>query len=327
MPYPPKTIHQLLCGLQRYMLDCAPDAPKFMDQKDVRFRDIRGTCDTVFHSKGVGADTRHTPIITADEEDRLWSSGVFSDDNPQSLQYAVFFYVGKVFCIRGGEEQRRLGPSQLVRSNDPDCYTYIEHGSKNRTGGLLQLRVDNKTVPCYAIPESSPRCLVHLLDTYLAKLPSLAFEKDILYLRPKASTPKYPKEPWYNRMPVGKNTLASYVKTMCQKAGIQGSKTNHSLRASGATSLFTAGVPEKIIQKTTGHKSLSALRDYERVSTKQHQAVSRVLMNCETYEAKSSESATYSSQLSSSTTDMMSGMFKDCQFGNVTVNVNPSCNN
>ena len=182
-PYPPKTIHQLLCGLQRYMLDHTPDAPKFMDQKDVHFRDIRGTCDTVFrklHSEGVGADTRHTPIITADEQDRLWSSGVLSDDNPQSLQYAVFFYVGKVFCIRGGEEQRRLGPSQLVRSKDPDCYTYIEHESKNRTGGLLQLRVDNKAVPCYAVPDSSPTCLVHLLDTYLAKLPSLAFEQDYI---------------------------------------------------------------------------------------------------------------------------------------------------
>jgi hypothetical protein len=31
----------------------------------------------------------------------------------------VFYYIGKIFCIRGGEEQRKLGPSQLVRSNDP----------------------------------------------------------------------------------------------------------------------------------------------------------------------------------------------------------------
>lgn len=29
--------------------------------------------------------------------------------------------------------------------------------------------------------------------------------------------------------------------------------TNHILRATGATCLFNAGMPEKVIQKTTGH--------------------------------------------------------------------------
>ena len=69
-----------------------------------------------------------------------------------------------MFCIRGGEEQQKLSPSQLKCSSDPDCYTYIEHGSKNRSGGLEQLKVDNKCVPCYTVPEQSPRCFVYLLD-------------------------------------------------------------------------------------------------------------------------------------------------------------------
>ena len=42
-------------------------------------------------------------------------------------------------------------------------------------------------------------------------------------------------------------------------------KTNHRLRATGATCLFNAGVPENIIQKTTGHSSIEALRGYESV--------------------------------------------------------------
>ena len=65
---------------------------------------------------------------------RLWATGAISILNPKALQLAVFFYIGKNFCIRGGEEQRRLGPSQFIRSSDPDCYTYVEHGSKNRSG-------------------------------------------------------------------------------------------------------------------------------------------------------------------------------------------------
>lgn len=65
------------------------------------------------------------------------------------------------------------------------------------------------------------------------------------------------------------------VKDMCWEAGIE-QKTN---RATGATAMFQANVPDKIIQKTTEHHSIEVLHSYERVFTQQHQAVSRVLMS------------------------------------------------
>ena len=46
---------------------------------------------------------------------------------------------------------------------------------------------------------------------------------------------------------------------------------------SGASSLFDAGVPEKIIQGRTGHRSLDALRLYKHVTDKQNQQVSKIL--------------------------------------------------
>ena len=54
-------------------------------------------------------------------------------------------------------------------------------------------------------------------------------------------------------------------------------KTNHSLKATGASTMFTAGVPEKLIKNITGHKSTKALEVYERSSTEQLQAVSKVM--------------------------------------------------
>ena len=39
---------------------------------------------------------------------------------------------------------------------------------------------------------------------------------------------------------------------MCDIAGIK-RKTNHSLRATGATEMFAADVPEKLIHSRTGH--------------------------------------------------------------------------
>ena len=78
-------------------------------------------------------------------------------------------------------------------------------------------------------------------------------------------------------MPLGKDTLRSKLNTMCKQAGISGNKTNHSLRATSATQMYNSGVPEKIIQERTGHRSLEALRMYERINQRQHQAVSSVL--------------------------------------------------
>ena len=62
------------------------------------------------------------------------------------------------------------------------------------------------------------------------------------------------------------------VADMCNDAQIP-RRTNHSLRATGASVLFQGNVPEKIIQKTTGHRSVESLRLYERTSDKQHEAV------------------------------------------------------
>ena len=79
-------------------------------------------------------------------------------------------------------------------------------------------------------------------------------------------------------------------------ASIEGHKTNHSLRATDATALYQAGVPENIIQERTGHLSLKGLRQYECTSDEQHQAISRVLAASHqiTYEHQLSATNSYS---------------------------------
>ena len=43
--------------------------------------------------------------------------------------------------------------------------------------------------------------------------------------------------------------------------------------------MFDANIPEKLIQERTGHRSLTALCLYERTSTQQNIAVSRILLS------------------------------------------------
>ena len=111
-----------------------------------------------------------------------------------------------------------------------------------------------------------------LLDLYISKMPSSAKEKDYFYLRPFDSV----GSKWYYASPVGEHKLATMVKDMFGQIGVTG-KTNHSLRATGASALFEANVPEKIIQERTGHRSLKALRLYERMTDEQHLEVSSIL--------------------------------------------------
>ena len=98
------------------------------------------------------------------------------------------------------------------------------------------------------------------------------------YLAPLPFTPTGHR-PWFYDEPLSLTKLKGLLKKMCKYAEVEGNFTNHSLRATGATLLFDAGVPELIVQKRTGHKSLDALRAYERITPRQELQVAQILSN------------------------------------------------
>ena len=161
-------------------------------------------------------------------------------------------------------------------------------------------------------------------------MPKGAIEKDLFYCKPLSIVPKDESSPWYCVVPVGKNMLANLVKDMCSEAGLEGKKTNHSLRVAGATCLFEAGVPERVIQKCTGHRCLQSLREYERVSNNQEMAVSRVLSGeVDHYEPNLKDETSASeckegielAHPSPSTSNSESATAPGIQYNNCTVNV------
>ena len=249
-PYPSRTIYSLLTGLLRYMRSKNDAAPNFLEKQNPRFKQLHSTMDSIFRSlreQGIGAQKKAADPFSKNEEIQLWTLGVMGIDTPLTLFRAVFFYNGKNFCLRGGEEHRNLKLSQLKRTGEG--YIYTENASKNRAGGLSQLRLENKIVPVMAHPEVGRYCHCELLDIYISKLPSKIKEMDIFYARPLNQRPDDESAPWFAPVPVGRNKLSKVVSDMCHEAQIDGHKTNHSLRATGATQLSHAGVPEKIIQQ------------------------------------------------------------------------------
>ena len=255
-PYPPTTLHSILSGILRYMRSLDPQkCPNFFAKNNPTFTTLRNTMDSIFRAlrkEGVGSDKKNAKPFTIEEEEQLWSSRAIGVSDPLSLLHAVFYYNGKNFCLRGGIEHRE--------------YRYTEHASKKRAGGLAQLKLKNKSVFIAEVPEAGERCHCSLLDKYVSKLPKKAIEADIFYVRPlDRITPD--SLTWYSSTPVGKNKFIK--KDMCTHGGVE-SRSNHSLRATGATELYNAGVPEKIIKERTGHRSLespSNVRENKRETT------------------------------------------------------------
>ena len=67
------------------------------------------------------------------------------------------------------------------------------------------------------------------------------------------------------------------MKRQCKEAGLEGYKTNHSLRVTAATRLYNAGVDEQQIMQRTRHWSIEGVRLYKRTSEQQQEDVSSLL--------------------------------------------------
>ena len=222
--------------------------------------------------EGVGASVKHTAVISHGEESVLWESGVIGVHNPKALLNAVFFLNGKVLCLRGGREHKSLKVSQFAFGSDEggEYVLYTESSSKNRSGTYKDNAGQNKVVKHYSNEALGEKSYIFVLCFYMKKLPPKIVKdsSSTFYWKPKDVTPMCDEVLWSTLQVLEQNTLGSMVKKMFEQIGVEG-KTNHSLRATGATRLFEVNVPEKLIKERTGHRSVDSLRLYKHTSVMQ----------------------------------------------------------
>ena len=184
--YPPRTLYQLLSGLHRYASLLHPDVdlPQFCSSK-LTFRRLHRTLNNLFKElcvKGVGSSSKHHDPISKQDINQLWETGVLSVKAPMQLLNAVFFTTGLYCCLCGGEEHRSLCFSDFKRTSDPDMWTYTERASKNWQGGLLNSKLEHKTVPIHVIHSAGECCPVSILDLYFTKVPAEAIGADSAFI-------------------------------------------------------------------------------------------------------------------------------------------------
>ena len=225
--YSGESVYQLLCGLQRYLRSNGKPELDFLS--DSRFRLIKDALDSkmkLLRRAGIGVEKKQAEPFTMDEEELLWEQGLLGEDSPDALRNCMIFMCGIYFALRGGSELRNLKFKQVkvCKSTNGDKYLeYHKLGSKNNSGGLCQRKIDNKVVAHYENKRNSSRDFVRLFENYVSKCPPPSGE-GYFFLQ---SLPKPRKDRWYSSRVVGRNTLGTTVKKLCEAGGIGGRKTNH----------------------------------------------------------------------------------------------------
>ena len=115
-PYPPNTLYQLICGLQRQLRERGRADIKIFDNPS--FHDFRSTLDGEMkrlNSTGNYVNKKQAQPITVEQENRLWELGLLGDCDAQTLLNTIVYQVGFFFALRSGNEHRRLrhSPSQI----------------------------------------------------------------------------------------------------------------------------------------------------------------------------------------------------------------------
>ena len=259
-PYPPKTLLSLIMGLQSYVCFERQVQMNFLADKEfVGFRQVMDAEMKRLSSIGIGTNQKQAQAISTEQIDLLWKMKLLGDHSPRVLVRTMVFMNGKNFALRSGQEHRalRFNPPQITL-HEPDGDTpyllYVEDVSKSNQGGLKHMKVRRKEVKHYANTNNPVRCHVRLYKKYVSLCPP-DMKKNAFYLQPLRKYEESSKV-WFSKQPMGHNTLQLVVPELFKAAGIDGHYTNHSLRATAATSLYQHGVDEQLIMERTGHRSV-----------------------------------------------------------------------
>ena len=282
-PYPGKTLYQLIVVLQKY-LNINKLKWKLVEGSD--FEEMRNVLDNVMQERtrmNLGIVKKQAMVISYDTEQELWEHGILGEDTPDRLRNTVLFLIGINVLLRAVDEHYSLHReinnerSQLsFERNDrgEKCLVYREDTvTKTHDGGLKDMRHDRKIVWVYP-SEDVNRCPVRLVEKYLSLCPNYTKKSNFYLQSLQKPTPKQ----WYAGQVVGENSISKVVKSLMQEANIEGFFTNHSLRRSGGSHLFQAGVQQKLVKETTGHRS-DVVDDYQITSDAQRQAISKIIAN------------------------------------------------
>ncbi|XP_033743241.1 uncharacterized protein LOC117329407 [Pecten maximus] len=223
---------------------------------------------------GVGECVQTVPV-TPEDLAILYGGSAFDTHTPEGLQRKVMFEYLYYFSSRGRENLRGLKRSDFIVGVDSSGRDYVAVGSKPKKNarGEDVHDIDNKQSRMYDRP-GDPSCPVAAFKKYVDKLHT---ENSNFWQRPKKNATEEDII-WYENVPVGKNTLYSFMQKLSQEFRLSKRYTNHCVRATSIATLDHNGVEARHIMSVTGHRNETSIKSYSfRLSDDKKRQMSDIL--------------------------------------------------
>ena len=289
--YEPGTLASLQRSIQRCLKDNNSNTNILKDQEFAKSREVltaRKRDLVVNNAKGNRPQAARE--LTKGEEDLLFQTGQFGEDDPEVLQRTVWWVLSLHFGFRARDESRRLQWGDIGIENDPVTGKQVlvwkaERGSKTRQGDGHCRAFNPK-----AYATENEHCPVHLYLKFASHRPEEMKRPEAPFFL-AINHKRKPADPvWYSRAPLGKNKIGEFLTKAAKNAGLPGNVTNHSVRKTCISRLMDAEIPVNYVAQLSGHKNLKSLDSYKTASD-DHQRKMSLLISSETKSPISSNDA------------------------------------
>ena len=200
-------------------------------------------------------------------------------ESPTKLVQYVWFMLAFNLARRGREGWTNMTKSSFEYKSDDNEEEYLtmsaSETTKNWQGGSSSNAWDYSDVRIHASNKLDPP--KNFLAVYRFYLSKLNPDCDKLFQRPKGKN--WSKDGfWFDKAPMGKNTIGSMLSSISKSAGTSIVYTNHSVRATAITAMYQAGIDRSHICRITKHKREESLKPYiSEPSSEQKRTCSTVL--------------------------------------------------
>ena len=158
--YEPESLRTMIAALDRHAreLGCKFSILKY--RKFTESGKVLNGKAIELKKKGLGKMKNKAFPVGEDEVQMLWDSGVLGDDNPVSLNYAMFFTLSQHFWTRGRQEYHQLRVEDLkflknATTGETELVEWVEELTKTQQGGLVK---QNRRVPQKAYKTGEKSC-------------------------------------------------------------------------------------------------------------------------------------------------------------------------
>ena len=275
--YEPDCLRVLLSGLDRYLKDSEAKFSIARDREFLKCRQVLEGKARSLREQGYGKRPNAAKPLTAEDEEKLWNSGVLGEHNPRALISTLWYLLTLHFGLRGCQEHHSMQVEDFTTSKDDQGLEYLtfeESLTKTRQGGLRKKR---RVVQPKMFATGGPRCPVRIFRSFLVHRPEDLRYKGPFYL---AVIENPTSVIWYKAQRMGVNTINTFMKRMSAEGNLdlQGRKlTNHTARKTLVKKLKASNQPRSAIIGVTGHTSERSLADYEEGDENEQRQISSII--------------------------------------------------